>query len=160
MKKTRKMTYLAMGIALYVVISIMLKIPVINRIKLDLGYLVFAYYLCEFGVIATVVGVLGCIFTNLLIGASFPIAWAIGQLFVGISLGCLLKKTDKLYLRIIMSAIATFIGIGLIKTVLEILLFKLPPLAKFMSNLAAVAVDCLSFIIGLWLYKKRNIFKH
>ena len=160
MKQTRKMTYLAMGIALYVVISVMLKIPIINRIKLDLGYLVFAYYLCEFGMAATLVGVLGCIFTNLLIGASFPIAWAVGQLFIGISLGYSLRKTDRLYLRIIMSVIAVFIGIGLIKTVLEIWLFKLPPVAKFLSNMAAVAVDSLSFIIGLWLYKKRNIFRH
>lgn len=158
MNRTRKITYLGMGITLYVVISMMLKIPVVNRIKLDLGYLVFAYYLCGFGPSGTIVGTAGCLIANLLAGGSFPLAWLIGQLFIGLSLGFLFQKTDDLGLRIIMSVISVFIGIGLIKTVLEVMMFKLPLYAKFLSNMAAFAVDSISFVIGLVLFRTRNVF--
>ncbi len=41
MKKNQKIALLAIGIALYVVLSAFVIIPIVNRIKLDRGYIVF-----------------------------------------------------------------------------------------------------------------------
>ena len=45
MNRQRKTALLGIGIALYVVLSTVVIIPIINRIKLDLGYIVFGVYL-------------------------------------------------------------------------------------------------------------------
>ena len=45
MNRTKKITYLGMGIALYVVLSMTVKIPLINQIKTDFGYLAFGAFL-------------------------------------------------------------------------------------------------------------------
>lgn len=154
MKQTRKIAYLGLGIALYVVLSALVIIPIINRIKLDLGYIIFAIYLNNFGLAGTLIGVLGCIIANLLKGGSLPIAWALGQLFIGLSLGYLYPKTDKISLKIIYAFISLFIGLVIIKTFFEILLFKLPFYAKILSNLVAYIADLIPFILGLLLSKK------
>ena len=159
MKKNLKIALLSIGIALYTVLSAFVIIPIVNRIKLDLGYIVFGLYLNTFGMIATIVGVLGCILGNMLKGGSIPIAWAIGQAFIGLTLGYLLPKTEKLYLKIIYCLISAFIGIGVIKTVIEVLIYQWPIWLKFTSNLAAYVADVIPLIIGVILNKKIKITK-
>ena len=159
MKKNLKIALLSIGIALYTVLSAFVIIPIVNRIKLDLGYIVFGLYLNTFGMIATIVGVLGCILGNMLKGGSIPIAWAIGQAFIGLTLGYLLPKTEKLYLKIIYCLISAFIGIGVIKTVIEVLIYQWPIWLKFTSNFAAYIADVIPLIIGVILNKKIKITK-
>lgn len=159
MKKSQKIALIALGIALYTVLSAFVVIPIINRIKLDLGYIVFGMYLNTFGILGSIVGVVGCILGALLKGDAFPIAWATSQLFIGLCLGYLLPKTDKDYLKIIYCVVLTFVGIGLIKTVLEVWLFKLPPLLKLGSNSVAFVADVIPLIIGVLLNKKIKIVK-
>lgn len=154
MNKTRKIAFLGLGIALYAVLSAFVIIPIVNRIKLDLGYIVFGIYLNKFGVISSIVGVFGCIIGNLLKGGSFPIAWAIGQLFIGLTLGYLLPKTENIYLKILYCLISAFIGIGLIKTVIEVMMYHFPFMLKLSSNLAAFVADVIPLIIGVLLSKK------
>lgn len=158
MKRTRLIAYIGVGTALYVVLSAFVIIPIVNRIKLDLGYIIFGTYLNIFGIPGTIVGVAGCIIGNLLKGGSFPIAWALGQLFIGLGLGHLLPKTEKMYLKIIYAIFACFIGIVLIKTAVEKLLFpELPLVAKILSNCAAFIADVIPLIIGIFLSKKVRI---
>ena len=159
MNKTRKIALLGLGIGLYAVLSAFVIIPIVNRIKLDLGYIVFGLYLNQFGIISTIVGVFGCIIGNLLKGGSFPIAWAIGQAFIGLILGYLLPKTDKLYLKILYCILFSFIGIGLIKTIIEVLMYQFPFFLKFTSNLAAFIADVIPLIIGVILSKKIKIIR-
>ena len=159
MKKNLKIALLSIGIALYTVLSAVVIIPIVNQIKLDLGYIVFGLYLNTFGMIATIVGVLGCILGNMLKGGSIPIAWAIGQAFIGLSLGYLLPKTEKLYLKIIYCLISAFIGIGVIKTIIEVLIYQWPIWLKFTSNFAAYVADVIPLIIGVILNKKIKITK-
>ncbi|MBR5755504.1 MAG: ECF transporter S component [Erysipelotrichaceae bacterium] len=154
MKQTRKTAFLGLGIALYIVLSTFVIIPIVNRIKLDLGYIVFGAYLNVFGIPATIVGVAGCIIANLLKGGSFPIAWATGQLFIGLSLGYLLPKTKKTWLKIVYAIISCFIGIVVIKTAIEVPLFRLPLVAKIMSNSAAFVADTIPLIIGILISGK------
>ncbi len=145
---------MGLGIALYAVLSAFVIIPIVNRIKLDLGYIVFGVYLKQLGTAGTIVGVAGCIIGNLLKGGSFPIAWAAGQLFIGLTLGILLPKTKSISLQMIYCLTAVFIGIALIKTVLEVWMFALPLQLKFLSNSAAFAADVVPLIIGVLLSGK------
>lgn len=159
MKRTQKITILTLGIALYTVLSAFVIIPIVNRIKLDLGYIVFGLYLNSLGISGTIVGVIGCLLGNMLKGGSFPIAWMVGQLFIGLTLGYFLPKTEKTYLKIIYCLIFAFIGIGVIKTVIEVLMFKYQIWLKFTSNLVAYFVDVIALIIGVLLNKKIKIIK-
>lgn len=159
MNKTRKIAFLGLGIALYAVLSAFVIIPIINRIKLDLGYIVFGIYLNNLGIISSIVGVLGCIIGNLLKGGSLPIAWAIGQLFIGVSLGYLLPKTNNIYLKILYCLISTFVGIAVIKTIIEVLMYQFPIALKFSSNFVAYVADVIPLIIGVILSKKIKMEK-
>ena len=159
MNKTRKIAFLGLGIALYAVLSAFVIIPIINRIKLDLGYIVFGIYLNNLGIISSIVGVLGCIIGNLLKGGSLPIAWAIGQLFIGVSLGYLLPKTNNIYLKILYCLISAFIGIAVIKTIIEVLMYQFPIALKFSSNFVAYVADVIPLIIGVILSKKIKMEK-
>ena len=159
MNKTRKIAFLGLGIALYAVLSAFVIIPIINRIKLDLGYIVFGIYLNKLGFISSIVGLLGCIIGNLLKGGSFLIAWVIGQLFIGVSLGYLLPKTNNIYLKILYCLISAFIGIAVIKTIIEVLMYQFPIALKFSSNFVAYVADVIPLIIGVILSKKIKMEK-
>jgi len=151
MKNTKKITYLGIGIALYIVLSFTVKIPIFNRIKTDLGYIVFGAYCNLFGPLGTVVGVIGCIAGNLLAGGSFPLAWAIGQVFIGLFAGYLIPKTGNLWVKLIITAAAVFAGIAGIKTVLESVLFRIPLAVRFASNIVAFVADMVPMCIGVFM---------
>ena len=68
-------------------------------------------------------------------------------------------KTEKLYLKIIYCLIFAFIGIGVIKTVIEVLIYQWPIWLKFTSNFAAYIADVIPLIIGVILNKKIKITK-
>ncbi len=159
MNRQRKIALLGIGIALYVVLSTVVIIPLISRIKLDLGYIVFGVLLEGLGPSATIVGVAGCIISNLLKGGSLPIAWAIGQAFIGLSLGYLLPRTKSLYLKLLLSIAAVFIGIAIIKTALEIWMYHWPLYAKFTSNFVAFIADGVALCIGVILAPKIVLLK-
>ena len=159
MKKNQKIAILSIGIALYVVLSAFVIISIVNRIKLDLGYIVYGLYLNTFGIPASLVGVLGCVIAELLKGGSLRIAWPLGQAFIGLSLGYLLPKTDKIYLKIIYCVISVFIGIGIIKTIIEVAMYQFPLDLKFASNMVAVIIDSIAMIIGILLTKKIRLTK-
>lgn len=159
MKKNQKIAFLSLGIALYVVLSAFVIIPIVNRIKLDLGYIVFGIYLNTFGIAGTAVGVLGCIIGELLKGGSLRIAWPIGQAFIGIFLGYLLPKTKNTWLKILYCIIAVFIGIAVIKTIIEVAMYQFPFNLKFASNFAAFIVDAIALIIGVLLNRKIRVIK-
>ena len=159
MKRNQKIAFLSLGIALYVVLSAFVIIPIVNRIKLDLGYIVFAMYLNTFGIPATIVGVAGCILAELLKGGSFRLAWPIGQAFIGLTLGYLLPKTEKLWLKILYSVVSVFIGIAIIKTLIEVAMYQFPLQLKFASNFAAFVIDAIAFVIGIVLNKKIKIVR-
>ena len=151
MSKNRKITYMGLGIALYVVLSYTIKIPLINRIRTDPGYLVFGLFLCLFGTPGTLVGVLGCIISNLLYSGTFPLGWALGQTFIGLFCGYVFSRTEKTWLKLVWGAIAVIIGIGGIKTVVESLLFKLPFGVKLVRGLVAAVADAVPFLAGILL---------
>ena len=157
MNRTKKITYLGMGIALYVVLSMTVKIPLINQIKTDFGYLAFGAFLNLFGMEGTLVGVLGCIIANSFVGSAFPPGWVAGQLFIGLFCGYLLKKTDKLWLKALICVAGVFIGIAVIKTVIEVALFAIPFNIKIIRNLVAFVADSIPMVLGVIISDKMKI---
>ena len=157
MNRTKKITYLGMGIALYVVLSMTVKIQLINQIKTDFGYLAFGAFVNLFGVEGTIVGVLGCIIANSFVGSAFPPGWVLGQIFIGVFCGLLLKKTDKLWLKSVITVVAVFIGIGVIKTAVEVWLFQIPFKVKVIRNLVAFVADAIPMVIGVIISDKMKI---
>ena len=159
-EKTKRIAILGMGTAMYVVFSFFIKIPLINQIRTDLGYLVFGFFLNVFGWEATAVGVFGCIISNLLYSGTFPIGWAIGQTLIGVLCGLYFKKTDNLLLKCIVGALAVLLGIGVVKTLVESFLFDLPLALKFVRGLVASVADAIPFIFGILLSEKIPYFKN
>lgn len=67
MIKTKDICLTALGIALYVCVSMLIKIPVVGHISLDLGYIVLAVYCYTYGGISgAIVGCCGCFLVSLI----------------------------------------------------------------------------------------------
>lgn len=157
MSKTKKLCYLAVLTALYVVLSAFVKINLIGNIQIDLGYIAFAVALCEFGIWGAVVGVVGCMLESILFSAyGFSISWAVANLIIGVGCGIVFWKTEKIWLRVL--AVALFAAFGLLgaKTLIECSLYSIPLLVKIPKNAVAFGVDAVTMIVGLLFYKRLN----
>lgn len=157
-------TICALGIltALYVVFSLTCKIPLIGHIGTDLGYVIYAVSLYYFGVPAAAVGVLGCLIESLLVSGWIPYGWIAGQLLIGIFCGLVYKNYNSKILQILATAVMVFIGIAIIKTLIECKLFGIPFEVKFVKNSVAAVADFVPMVIGLgvsWNMKKRAKIK-
>ena len=157
MNKTQRICYVGVLTALYVVLSAFLKFNLIGNIQVDLGYIVFAYALCEFGIYGTIVGVLGCTLESILFSAyGFSISWATANMIIGITCGLMFMVKRKLWIRIIITIIASAIGILFFKTLIECNLYSIPFAVKIPKNAVAFGVDAAAMIIGLFMYDKFN----
>ena len=162
MNNVKKIALLGIGIALYFVLGMAVKIPLISHIQTDLGYIVFGIFLYLLGPVACVVGVVGCLFESLLVSGWIPIGWMVGQFIIGIICGISYKKIKSLPINIIITVIAVFIGVGIIKTGIECVLYTIPLLVKFPKNVVAFIADTIPMIIGLliaWKYGNKIIGK-
>jgi uncharacterized membrane protein len=161
-KKIRNVAFIGLGIALYIVMSLTLKIPLISHISVDLGYIVLAVYCYNFGAISgALVGAVGCSLMSTLVYGMFPIGWLIGNLVIGAVCGLLYARNGKFkYIRnIIITIVMVFIGVGLIKTIIECKLYHIPFGIKFVKNLVAFACDSIVMVIGTFIAPKVPIKK-
>lgn len=163
MSKTKKICYLAVLTAIYVVMSAFLKITFIGNIQFDLGYIAFTVALCMFGIEGAVVGVIGCALESILFSAyGFSTSWAVANAIIGVGCGIIFNKTEKFWIRAL--AIVVFVAIGMIgaKTLIECYLYSIPLLVKIPKNFVAFVVDTITMVAGLFLYstlKKRAMKK-
>lgn len=153
MKDIKNICYLWLGIALYVVLSATVKIPIIGHIQTDLGYVAFGAYCELFGPMGCVVGVFGCLIESLIFSGWIPAGWILGQIFIGITCGICYKKTKNRIVKILVTIAALFVGIAVIKTVTECLLYNIPFGIKFAKNLIASIADA-NMIIGVLIAEK------
>lgn len=160
-RKTKNICYLGIGIALYVVLGMSVKIPLIGHIQTDLGYAAFGSYLSIFGTLGTIVGACGCVIESLVYNSWFPIGWLFGQIFIGIFCGIVFKATKKIYnskakifIYIITSIVALFIGVGIIKTIIECYLYSIPFGVKFVKNSIAFLADTPPMVVGVLIGNK------
>ena len=140
----------AIGTALFIVLTLCLQVPVFENYYLCLGYIVMAVCLYSFGTACgTFVGVVGvvlyCVLTNGLRGMP---GWAVGNLVIGIVVGLTFRYTkglEKAWLRTALDflaiAVSTAIGILVIKSLTECLLYGQPMLLRMGKNVFAFVAD-------------------
>ena len=88
-KQIKRISLLAVGIAMFVVLSLCLQVPVFENYYLCLGYVVMAVYCCSFGTLSgTVVGFFGVVLYCVVIsGLRGMPGWSLGNIIIGIGLG-------------------------------------------------------------------------
>ena len=152
----------AMGIALFVVLSLCLQVPVFQNYYLCLGYVVMTFYCYSIGITSgTIVGTLGVILYCLLIsGLRGMPGWALGNLFLGITLGISFKYIRKIkqpVVEFITSAIivTAFTAVAMlgIKSFVEFLLYSQPFMLRVATNMTAFIADAFVIIISLPICK-------
>ena len=156
--KTKKISLLAVGIALFVVLSLCLQVPVFENYYLCLGYVVMAVYLYSFGTLSgTVVGFFGVILYCVVIsGMRGMPGWALGNVVVGIALGLTFRSTRGLSstaLRALISCVvivaASALGILAVKSEVEHLLYAQPFLVRCAKNMSAFIADSVMLAFSL-----------
>lgn len=159
----KKICVTGLGIALYVVLALCLQVPVFENYYLCLGYTAMAVYCYSFGPWAgAAVGSLGvvlyCLLTNGLRGMP---GWALGNLFIGLALGFTFRYTRKIKLsslRWLMDALviaaATAVGILVLKSFTEHLLYAQPMLVRAAKNIYAFVADVVMLLLSLPLCRQ------
>jgi len=157
-EKTKKLALLAVGIALFVVLSLCLQVPVFENYYLCLGYVVMAVYCYSFGTIAgTVVGFFGVILYCVVIsGLRGMPGWALGNIVIGLILGLTFHAARKLShpllrtaIEVVVIVLAVALGILVVKSVTESLLYAQPFLVRAAKNSYAFVADVVVLIISL-----------
>lgn len=158
-KHIKTICHTAIGIALYVAVSMAIKIPVIGHASLDLGYIVFAVYCYYFGhIVGMAVGSIGCMFVSLLTSGWFPIGWIVGNMMIGLIVGMVGSSTKYSTLkRICIIFVAVFIGIFCAKTSIECLLYSIPLEVKAPKSAVVFIMDAIVMSIGTWLAPKLSV---
>ena len=155
---TQRITVIAAGIALFVALSLCLQVPVFENYYLCLGYVVMAVYCYSFGTAAgTVAGVLGVVLYCLLInGLRGMPGWALGNVVIGVILGLAFGATKKIRnplvrtaLNIAAIAAAVALGILIVKSLTESVLYGQIMGARIAKNMAAFIADLVMLVVSL-----------
>ena len=159
--KTKKICGLAILTALYVALSALMKIPFIGNISFDLGYIAFVVALMSFKYAGIAVGVLGCALESLLFSAyGFSISWAVGNLIVGLIFALGVNRNNyNMGEYMLLASIGCLLGIGVVKTGIECVLYNIPLLVKLPKNLVATAVDTATMCIGILIFNEKRLDK-
>ncbi len=157
--KTKDITFLAAGIALFVVLSMCLRFPVFENYYLCLGYIVMTVYIwCFKWYEGAIIGFLGVILYCIIGGLGFngmP-GWSVGNIVIGLIIGVSLKyiqqlksKTLQVILTAIAAIVATFIGIELIKSLIDSFVVGQPFIVRFAKNMTSFIADAFVIVISL-----------
>ena len=155
---TQRITLLAVGIALFVALSMCLQVPVFENYYLCLGYVVMAVYCYSFGTISgTAAGTLGVVLYCLVInGLRGMPGWALGNVVIGICLGLAFRATKKMQHLAVKAAlnaaavvIGTALGILVVKSLTENILYAQMFAVRVGKNIYAFVADAVVLIISL-----------
>lgn len=164
-KTTLFISRVSLGIALYAGLSLSLHIPLfVGHLALDVGYMVLAMYALMMGAIpAAIVGGAGCVIVSLISSGWFPMGWLLGNIFIGLVCGWFYTTFDEpgsKTANVIITIIAVFGGIAIIKTGVECIIFDIPFLVKFAKNMTTFLCDAAVMSIGYWIlfpYRNNNL---
>ncbi len=155
---TQRISLLAVGIALFVALSMCLQVPVFENYYLCLGYVVMAVYCYSFGTISgTVAGTLGVVLYCLVInGLRGMPGWALGNVVIGICLGLTFRMTKQMKNRVLATTLCvaaivagTALGILGIKSITESILYGQPFIVRVGKNVYAFIADVVVLIVSL-----------
>lgn len=155
---TQKICVTAVGIALFVVFSLCLQVPVFENYYLCLGYVAMAVYCYSFGAVSgTIVGVLGVVLYCLIISGlrGLP-GWALGNVVIGIALGMTFQHTKMMQKTGVKAAInaaaiilSVTVGILGVKSITESILYLQPFLVRVGKNFTAWVADLVVLLLSL-----------
>lgn len=155
---TQRICVIAAGIALFVVFTLCLQVPVFENYYLCFGYVAMAIYCYSFGALSgTIVGVLGVVLYCIVISGlrGLP-GWALGNAVIGIVLGITFKRTKTLkskWLQAIINVgailVSVTIGILVVKSIAENILYAQPFVIRAGKNFYAWAADIVVLMISL-----------
>lgn len=157
--KIRDITFLALGIAMFVALSMCLRVPVFDNYYLCLGYIVMTVYIwCFQWYEGAIIGVLGVILYCTIGGLGFngmP-GWAMGNLIIGLIMGVSLKKIKKIRskamqvaLMAVAAVIAAFLGIEIVKSFFDSIIVSQPFSVRFVKNITSFIADAFVIVISL-----------
>ena len=156
--RVRWISRTGLGIALFVVFSLCLQVPVFENYYLCLGYLVVAVYCYCFGAVSgTIVAVAGVILYCVLTGGlrGLP-GWASGNILIGICCGLFFYRAKSMENRLAETALAILViwcscaaGILGIKSMVEAVLYGQPMWARILKNSYAFIADAAVLTAGL-----------
>ncbi len=157
--KTRDITFLAAGVALFVALSMCLRVPVFENYYLCLGYTVMTVYIwCFKWYEGAVIGFFGVILYCIIGGLGFngmP-GWAVGNIAIGLIVGLSLKYVQKMKNKVLQVAVtaviaiaATFVGIELIKSIIDSFVVGQPFIVRFGKNFTSFVADAFVIVVSL-----------
>ncbi len=157
-EKIRYICVTGLGIALFVVFTLCLQVPVFENYYLCLGYVVMAVWLNSVGTVSgTITGCLGVILYCLLTGGlrGMP-GWAAGNILIGVLVGAAFRLTRGMKSRLIRSAILCGViilscagGILGVKSITESILYTQPFIARVLKNVYAFVADAVVLILAI-----------
>ena len=166
---TNKVCLYAMGVALFVVLTMCLQVPVFENYYLCLGYVVIAVYCYSFGPAGgATVGALGvviyCLLTNGLRGMP---GWAAGNALIGLALGFTFRATKGMrskalqwMLNALAVAVSVAAGILVVKSCVEQVLYNQPFLFRAAKNMYAFIADVVLLLVSLPVCRKMDEYLH
>lgn len=158
MKKTKKICITGLGIALFVVLTLCVQVPVFENYYLCLGYVAMAMCCYYFGTLSgTTVGCLGvvlyCLLTSGLRGMP---GWALGNIVIGVVVGvtCMItKKMKNAVMRHILIGISVVVSVAVgilgVKSMIECLLYAQPFWLRIAKNIYAFVADIVILIVSI-----------
>lgn len=158
MASIKKTCLIAMGTALFVVLSLCLQVPVFENYYLCLGYVVMMLFCYYFGPVSGMtVGSLGVVLYCLLIsGLRGMPGWAVGNLIIGLMVGLTCKFTLKIknqWIKNILIGVSVVvsvaIGILVAKSLVESILYAQPMFIRIAKNFYAFVADIFVLIFSL-----------
>ena len=148
----------ALGIALFVALSVCLQVPVYQNYYLCLGYAAVAVYCCCMGPLAgAAVGSVGVVLYCLLTGGmrGMP-GWALGNVVIGAGLGWsfsvgsrLRAKPARILLPAAGAVVFTALGILGVKSLADSLIRAQPFPVRLGMNVSAFAADAAVLLLSL-----------
>lgn len=155
---TQRICLLAVGIALFVALSVCVQVPVFENYYLCLGYVVMAAYCYCFGALCgALTGALGaalyCVVIN---GLRGMIGWALGNIAIGAIIGVVFQATKRMKsaaLRTALNAVAVAaaaaLGMLVVKSGAESLLYGQPFALRAAKNTCAFVADAITLLVSL-----------
>ena len=155
---TQFITLNGIGIALFVVLTLCLQVPVFENYYLCLGYVVMMVYCYRFGPASgAIVGSLGvilyCVLTSGLRGMP---GWTLGNLAIGIVCGIVFTRAKKIEspwvrrgLMFVTIVAMTAVGILGIKSLTECLLYAQPMAVRVAKNSYAFVADAVMMTVSI-----------
>lgn len=158
LNKIKSISIGAVGIALFVVLSLCLQVPVFDNYYLCLGYIVMAVYCYSIGVISgTVISTLGVVLYCFLInGLRGMPGWAIGNIAIGLIAGFSFKLARNIKNKwlsrlvcLVATIIGTAVGILAVKSGIESVMYAQPFVVRIAKNVTAFIADIIVLIVSL-----------